>query len=74
MIRVSIEVNNSGGARSDLCVRAESIRRAVSIVKSVYPDLHPRVVFPIEPDTFFVKDAAVLEGLVGGEMSKSVVG
>jgi hypothetical protein len=46
----------------------------VSIVKSVYPDLHPRVVFPIEPDTFFVKDAAVLEGLVGGEMSKSVVG
>jgi hypothetical protein len=41
MIRVSIEVNNSGGARSDLCVRAESIRRAVSIVKSVYPDLHP---------------------------------
>jgi hypothetical protein len=73
MIRVSIEVNESG-ARSKMLVRAQSIRRAVSIVESLYPGLEARVVFPIEPETFFISDSAIVEGLVGAEIPQSVAG
>jgi hypothetical protein len=73
MIRVSIEVRD-GWDRSELLVRAESIRQAVSIVEFLYPGLEARVVFPIEPETFFISDDGVVEGLVGTEIPQSVAG
>ncbi|MCA1729744.1 MAG: hypothetical protein LC751_10145 [Actinobacteria bacterium] len=41
-----------------MAVRAESIRRAVYIVKSYYTGASVRVVHPIEPEAFFVRDPA----------------
>lgn len=63
MVKVSIEVRNEA-ARFDVAVRAESIRRAVSIVGARYPDGHARVKFPIDPEGFFVKDSAARAGIV----------
>ena len=57
MIKVSIEVR-SGTARFDVAVRAESIRRAVSLVGGRYPGRNLRVKFPIDPEGFFVDDPA----------------
>lgn len=74
MIKVSVEVNNGGVARFGLSVRAESIGRAVSIAESLYPGSKTRVVFPIEPETFFVEDPAAMAGPVELEMPESVAG
>lgn len=74
MIRVSIEVVSSGAVRLSLSVRAESIRRAVSAVESLYPGADVRVAYPIEPETFFVRDAARSTRLIEFEMPKSVAG
>lgn len=60
MVRVLCEVRISGtrfGAR----IRAESIRRAVSVTEAQYPGGDVRVVFPIDPEGFFV-DADGAEG------------
>jgi hypothetical protein len=54
MIRVSVEVRG-GTALSRATVRAESISEAVSIAKGRYPGHQVRVMFPIEPEDFFVK-------------------
>jgi hypothetical protein len=53
MIRVAVEVS-SGAARFRAAVWAESIERALSLVKAHYPGGEARVVFPIEPEEFFV--------------------
>jgi hypothetical protein len=53
MIKVSVEVRE-GAACFRVGVRAESIDRAVSIVRGHHPDRNVRVVFPIDPDGFFV--------------------
>ena len=53
MIRVAVEVR-TGAARFRAAVWAESIERALSLVKDRYPGGEPRVVFPIEPEAFFV--------------------
>jgi predicted alpha/beta superfamily hydrolase len=74
MIRVLIEIGNSSRARSKLLVRAESIRQAVSVVEFLYPGLEARVVFPIEPETFFIKDMAALEEFARVEMPQSLAG
>ena len=66
MVRVSIEVHD-GTARFKVAVRAESIRRAVSIVGRQYPGGDVRVEFPIDPEGFFVKDSAARVGIVGFE-------
>ena len=57
MVKVSIEVHN-GAARFDVAVRAESIRRAVSLVGGRYPGRNLRVKFPIDPEGFFANDPA----------------
>jgi hypothetical protein len=57
MIRVSVEVC-SGTARFRAGVWAESIERALSLVKVRYPGGEARVIFPIEPEAFFVVDGA----------------
>ncbi len=54
MIRVSVEVRG-GTAPSRATVQAESISEAVSITKERYPGHHVRVMFPIEPEDFFVE-------------------
>jgi hypothetical protein len=61
MVRVSIEVRN-GAARLNVMVRAKSIRRALSIAGNRYPGSDVRVRFPIDPESFFVKDPAATEG------------
>ena len=60
MIRVRIEVDR-GAARSTLSVRAESIARALEVAGEQNPDCALSVVFPLDPDTFFVHDASGVE-------------
>jgi hypothetical protein len=57
-----------------VAVRAESIRRAVGIVNAYYPGANARIVHPIEPEAFFVRDAAAPAGLAELEMPESVAG
>ena len=73
MVRVSIEVD-TGAARFGLTVRAESIGRALGLAKALYPGADARVVFPIEPEGFFVEDPAATPGPVGLEVLESVAG
>ena len=74
MIRVSIEVVSSGADRLSVSVRAESIRRAVSVVEGLYPGADVRVAYPIEPETFFVRDVVAPSRQIEFEMPKSVAG
>ncbi len=66
MVKVSIEVYN-GAALFKVAVRAQSIERAASVVRGSYPGCDIRVKFPIDPDSFFVKQAAPGLGIVGVE-------
>jgi hypothetical protein len=66
MVKVSVEVR-SGAARFDVAVQAESIQRAISLVRGRYPKANVRVRFPIEPESFFVKDRPARSGIVGLE-------
>ena len=53
MVRVSVEVR-SGTARFRVGVQAPIIKKALSAVAVRYPRGVVRVVFPIEPEGFFV--------------------
>lgn len=53
MVRVSIEVGGDVG-RFRVLVEAESIERAVSLARERYPGMEIRVLFPIDPQAFFV--------------------
>jgi len=53
MIKVSVEVRE-GAARFRVGVQADSINRAVSIMKGRHPGSDVRVVFPLDPEGFFV--------------------
>jgi hypothetical protein len=57
VVKVSVEVC-SGAARFVVAVRAESVQRAVSLVRGRYLADDCRVKFSIDPEGFFVKDAA----------------
>ena len=57
MVKVSIEVR-SGTARFDVGVQAESIRRAMSLVRERYPEANVRLNFPLDPAEFFAEDVA----------------
>jgi len=74
VIRVLVEVVSGGADRLILSVRAESIRRAVSAAEGLYPGAHVRVTYPIEPETFFVRDPAVSTRPIEFEVPKSVAG
>jgi hypothetical protein len=63
VVRVSIEVC-SGAARFRVGIQASSIQRAVSLVKGLYSASDVRVLFPIDPEAFFVEDAFAKEGLI----------
>ena len=64
----------SGASRFGLVVRAESIGRALGLAEALYPGADVRLVFPIEPEGFFVEDPASTPGLVGTEMARGVAG
>ena len=57
MIRVSMEVRE-GTALSRATVQAESIREAVSKTRERYPGRDVRVMFPIDPEDFFIEGPA----------------
>jgi hypothetical protein len=52
MVQIRMEVGSSG----DLCVvvRARSIRRAIEMAERRFPRQEKRVLFPLDPDSFFV--------------------
>jgi len=56
MIRISVRVSG-GTARFSVAIQAESIERALEIVARQNPGKECEVVFPIDPETFFVDDA-----------------
>ena len=66
IVKVSIEVRN-GATHFNVAVRAQSIKRAVSIVRGRYPRCDVRVKFPIDPEGFFVAEPAPRVGIVGVE-------
>ena len=67
MVKVSIEVRN-GATHFNVAVRAQSIKRAVRIVRGSYPHRDVRVKFPIDPEGFFVAEPAPRRsGIVGVE-------
>ena len=66
VVRITVEVGN-GAARYRVAVQAESIRRVLEIVEGLYPGGDFRVKFPIDPQTFFVKDPAAAAGPVEQE-------
>jgi hypothetical protein len=63
MVKVSIEVRN-GATHFNVAVRAQSIKRAVSVVRGSYPGCVVRVKFPIDPEGFFVKEPAARTSIV----------
>lgn len=58
MVRVSIDVDGATSGRSRLSVRAESIQGAMEIAAERNPRCSLRVVFPLDPETFFVREPA----------------
>jgi hypothetical protein len=55
MVKVLVEVCN-GAVRFNVSVKAQSIERAVSVVRGSYSGCVVRVKFPIDPEGFFVKE------------------
>jgi hypothetical protein len=66
MVKVSMEVR-SGAAHFDVGVQADSIQRAMSLVKQRYPKGSVKVKFPIEPESYFVEDRPARTEIVGLE-------
>jgi len=64
MIRISVEVS-SGAAPFRVTIQAESIERALEIAKRHNPGRECRVAFPLDPESFFVRDP--LEGAGAAE-------
>ncbi|HEY6580462.1 MAG TPA: hypothetical protein VIZ60_04950 [Rubrobacter sp.] len=64
MVRVCITVNRGEASPTTLSVRAESILRALQMAEEQNPGCALNVVFPLDPDTFFVRDAS--EGIEAG--------
>jgi hypothetical protein len=62
MIRVSMEVRE-GTILSRATVQAGSIREAVNITRGRYPGRDVRVMFPIDPEDFFIEGPAEDNGL-----------
>jgi hypothetical protein len=56
MVRVCIKVECGEAGPNTLAVRAENILRALEIAGERNPGCTLNVVFPLDPDTFFVRD------------------
>ena len=57
MIRVCIEVDNGRVSPTTLFVKADSILRALEVAEERNPGCALNVVFPLDPHTFFIRDA-----------------
>ena len=66
MVEVSIEVS-SGAARFHVAIRAQSIQRAANLVAARYPGRVCRLKLPLDPERFFVDNAAAGAKVVGLE-------
>lgn len=64
MIRVSVEVSSRVGSDFRVMVCAQTIGRALSMANHHYPDSEIRIVFPIDPDTFFAGEPVPVSGLI----------
>jgi hypothetical protein len=64
MIKIAIEVK-SGTTSFEVAVQAQSIEGALEIVKRYNAGKECEVVFPIDPDGFFVEDDPGRGGVVG---------
>ncbi len=71
MVKVSIEVCN-GAVHFNVSVKAQSIERAVRVVRGSYPGCVVRVKFPIDPEGFFMKQAIPGLEIVGVEAPDSI--
>lgn len=69
MIKVSIAV---GGQESGyrVAVFADNIGQALGLAEARFPDGEAKVVFPIDPEAFFVRDPAERPGLADSEAMK----
>jgi hypothetical protein len=66
VIKISVEVGR-GAARYRIAVQAESIERALEIVERQNPVCEAKVAFPLDPEVFFVWDAAAPTGPINQE-------
>jgi hypothetical protein len=57
MVRVRIAADCGGAQFTTLYVRAESIMRAIEVAEEHNPGCAMKVVFPLDPDTFFAQDS-----------------
>jgi hypothetical protein len=73
VIRVSVEVC-SVMTRFRATVRAQSIERALSAVKARYPGGETRVIFPIEPEAYFVEGVMPVNEVVRLEAPEEAAG
>ncbi len=55
MVRVCIQVNCGGASTGTLSIMAESLLRALEVAEEQNPGCALNVVFPLDPDTFFVR-------------------
>ena len=67
MIRVRVEVSDRAGNHSGLEVEAESIEWALRQASVSYPGWEARVVFPIDPEGFFVRG---VPGMIRAEVAR----
>jgi hypothetical protein len=70
VIRVFVEVHEEA-APLRMIVRAESISQAVRTIEEVYPGRTVQVVFPIDPEEFFIEDSQ--DAGAGHDRSRSLV-
>jgi hypothetical protein len=71
MVRVFVEVS-SGLSRLKVAVQAENIQQALNFAADRFPGGAPEVMFPIEPEGFFVADRAAETRLLEPEMLERV--
>jgi hypothetical protein len=73
VIEILVKVGD-GPAGIRMRARAESIREAMEAARAHYPGAGVRVVFPTDPEAFFVRDSAAPIGLVRFEMPEKLAG
>jgi hypothetical protein len=73
MVRVSVVVR-SGSTSFRATAWAEDIEQALNLVKSCYPRTEVNVIFPIEPEDFFVGENFRHSGMVHAEMPEEAAG
>jgi hypothetical protein len=64
LVTVSVEVRD-GATHFNVSVKAQSIERAVSVVRGSYPGCTVRVKFPIGSEGFFVKESTPRTEIIG---------